>query len=237
MNHDYRENMTMFVQKIVRKSAIITSFTGLIKLASLAKISFIAGTYTGFFSAINIVSPLAGAFGGIVGSIGVFSISAIIRLMFFGALPLHFLAYYIPGFCASLYWARPQNIIINVFLPLICMILFVMHPVGFYAAPYAFYWLIPISLYFVAHKNLFLHALSSTFIAHAVGSVIWLYTVPMMIGTWYLLMPVVAVERVAFALGMVLLYKAISYVQQRAGYVVTTISQSTGSSVFTKFVK
>lgn len=207
----------MVMQKIIKKGSGIASFTGLVKLASLFKISFIVGSYTAFFSAISCVMPLSGAFAGLWGSCGVFSIIAVLRFMVWGALPLHFLAYHVPGFCASLYWARPTNVVINLLIPLACMILFIVHPVGFYAAPYSFYWLIPIVLYFISSKNLFLHALSSTFIAHAVGSVIWLYfkPVPMMVASWYMLLPVVAIERVAFALGMVVLYKLFSYMQQK----------------------
>jgi hypothetical protein len=207
----------MVMQKIIKRSSGIAGFTGLVKLSSLFKISFIVGSYTAFFSAISCVMPLSGAFTGLLGSCGKFSVISVVRFIVWGALPLHFLAYHIPGFCASLYWARPHNIFINVAIPLICMILFIVHPIGFYAAPYSFYWLIPIVLYFVSSKNLFLHALSSTFIAHAVGSVIWLYfkPVPMIVATWYMLLPVVAIERIAFALGMVVLYKVFSYVQQR----------------------
>lgn len=227
----------MFIQKMMRKSAFLSSFTGLIKLASLAKISFMVGSYTAFFSATSVLVPIAGVFGGIAGSVGIFGINILLRFLIFGTIPLYFLAYHVPGFCASLYWARQHDKWISVVLPLICMILFIAHPLGFYAAPYSFYWLVPIVFSFITHNNLFLHALSSTFIAHAVGSVIWLYTVPMTITAWYLLLPVVAVERIAFALGMVLLYKVINYIQQMAQVKMAHLSMRTSLSLITKFVK
>lgn len=92
---------------------------------------------------------------------------------------------------------------------------FIAHPVGFWAAPYACYWLIPITLYFVQNKSVFLQALCSTLIAHAVGSVIWIYSVPMSVFDWYRLIPVVAVERFAFALGMVVVYNGIRNVYKK----------------------
>ena len=60
------------------------------------------------------------------------------------------------------------------------MILFIAHPVGAAAAPYAFYWFIPIFIAMMRNRTLWHDALASTFTAHAVGSVIWLYTVPML---------------------------------------------------------
>jgi hypothetical protein len=90
------------------------------------------------------------------------------------------------------------------------MILFVMHPVGGQAFVYSLYWLIPVALYFIPHRSLFLTGLGSTFIAHAVGSVIWCYTVPMTAGMWMALMPVVFCERLLFALGMVVMHFVLS---------------------------
>ena len=78
----------------------------------------------------------------------------------------------------------------QILVPVLCMALFGLHPVGSQAFAYTLYWLIPVTLYimsslvnvlprFQQFTPIFLQALSSTFIAHAVGSVIWLYTVGM----------------------------------------------------------
>src|SRR2546430_1999084 len=56
----------------------------------------------------------------------------------------------------------------------------------------------------------FLQALGSAFIAHAVGSVIWLYTVGMTPAAWLGLIPVVFVERMLCAAGMTVAYYGIS---------------------------
>lgn len=86
---------------------------------------------------------------------------------------------------------------------------FIVHPVGGAAWAYSLYWLIPVALYMIRKESLFLTALGSTFTAHAVGSVIWIYANPMTPQTWLALIPVVFIERLVFASGMVVAYHAI----------------------------
>lgn len=185
-------------------------FAVLAKAAGLFKINFILGSHHAFFSGISVVAPLAGAFAGISGSFVAFGISILIGFIFYGFSSLSFLAFYVPGLCASLYWASPSKMV-RVILPVLCMLLFWSHPVGGQAFIYALYWCIPIILYFVRPKLIFLEALGSTFVAHAVGSVIWLYTVPMTSAHWISLMPIVMIERMLFASGMVIAHTVISW--------------------------
>jgi hypothetical protein len=99
-------------------------------------------------------------------------------------------------------WAL--DALLHIALPLTCIILFITHPTGQHAAVYASYWLIPMALWALRTANytpanawlaVSTNALQSTFIAHAVGSIVWLYTVQMSAGHWLALIPVVAVER------------------------------------------
>jgi hypothetical protein len=69
-------------------------------------------------------------------------------------------------------------------------------------------------LYFVPQKNIFFTSLGSTFTAHAVGSVIWLYTIPMTAGMWLALIPIVALERLCFATGMVTVVGVVTAAQR-----------------------
>lgn len=187
------------------------SYAAIFKLSGLVKVSFLLGSQMIWFSGVNSILPLSGAFGGVFGAGLVFLMRQLLHLFFFKTVSLSFLALCIPGFCASLYWST-QHMAIRLLLPILCMGLFVAHPVGGQAFFYSFYWLIPVILYFIPKKSLFLTALGSTFIAHAVGSVIWCYTVPMTVGMWAALMPIVALERILFALGMVVAYHVISFV-------------------------
>jgi hypothetical protein len=196
--------------KMLVNSSKVASFAVIAKFTSFIKVSFMVGSQMIWFSGINSVLPLAGAFGGIFGVGLVFLMRQVLHFLFFKTLSLSFLAMCIPGFCASLYWAT-SSAVIRLFLPILCMSLFVVHPVGAQAFVYSLYWLIPVVLYFIPRKSLFLHALASTFVAHAVGSVIWCYTVPMTPVLWMGLLPIVFIERILFAFGMVVAHHVLSW--------------------------
>ncbi|MFC2049087.1 hypothetical protein ACFLR2_00225 [Chlamydiota bacterium] len=115
----------------------------------------------------------------------------------------------IPTLFASLSWVaskRPkslQDALMHVLLPLTCIGLFCFSPTGSHAKPYSLYWCIPIALYLIPLQGVFDYmgrALKSTFVAHALGSVIWVYCVPMSSAQWLALIPVVAIERLAISL-------------------------------------
>ncbi len=164
----------------------------IIKLASFFKVSFIVGSHFAHFSAVSIATPLVGLFSGMTGCLVLLVIKMMLGLCYNPLYFLRILAFCIPGFCASLYLASSHSMV-RLILPIACMILFIAHPVGHVAFAYSLYWLIPVVIYFMPKKSLFLQALGSTFVAHAVGSVIWLYTVPMTPALWIGLIPIVIV--------------------------------------------
>ncbi len=190
------------------------------------------GAHNIFFSAVHMILPVAGGLLGLAWSlpvlIGFFLIKKSIGLaMITGGLPT---------LCAMANWSLMSDypsrrtlmvrrceassrttgssgrtvlsVLLQLVLPAICMGLFALHPVGNQAFSYALYWLIPMAIFFARRyvSSVFLTALSSTFIAHAVGSVIWLYTVPMTSAQWLGLIPIVAAERLVFAVGATLVY-------------------------------
>lgn len=196
---------------MIKNSLKAASYAGMLKISGLLKISFLVGSQMIWFSASNSVLPLAGAFGGVMGSGLVFLIRQLLHLLFFKTISLSFLAFCIPGLCASLYWST-NHFVVRLLLPIACMGFFVIHPVGVQAFVYSLYWLIPVVLYCIPQRSLFLQALGSTFVAHAVGSVIWLYTVPMTATMWIALMPIVLCERILFALGMVVAHHVLAFI-------------------------
>jgi hypothetical protein len=196
---------------MIKKSFKAASYAGLAKISGLLKVSFLVGSQMIWFSASNSVFPLAGAFGGVMGSGLVFLIRQLLHFAFFKTVSLSFLAFCIPGFCASLYWAT-NHYLIRLLLPVACIGLFVIHPIGAQAFIYSLYWLIPVVIYFFPRKSLFLQALGSTFVAHAVGSIIWLYTTSMTASMWMALIPIVIFERLLFTVGMVVAYHVLSFV-------------------------
>lgn len=172
----------------------------------------ILGSYTARFSALNTIMPVAGAWCGLSGSTAVVAIGLMLRFLFHGfELPLHILAYHIPGLFGAYYFAT-RSLGVRLLVPLFCMAFFVLHPVGLASWVYAMYWWIPVVLYVMNRKSLWLEALGSTFVVHAVGSVIWIYTVETTATMWISLLPIVAIERLLFAVGIVVVHKSISWI-------------------------
>jgi hypothetical protein len=131
----------------------------------------------------------------------------------------------IPTILATLSWSinnnqsngalfiRAANVVVHILIPVTCMYLFISNPVGNPAWAYTLYWLIPVTLWLTQQysylSNPVAYALQSTFVAHAVGSIMWLKAGIISTGFWLALIPVVAVERLVMALGMVLAFYAI----------------------------
>lgn len=179
------------------------------KLLSVCKLSFVLGSQAVFFSASNLSMPLIGFFGG-AGTATAVWVSLLAWRFAVGAFSLSTLAFYIPGYAAALYLATRSRLV-RCGIPLCAAALFLAHPVGLNAALYSCYWLIPCLIGMGAFRSFFVQALGATFTAHAVGSVIWLYTVPMTPETWLGLIPIVAVERLTFAAGMVVMQAVITH--------------------------
>ncbi len=155
------------------------------------------------FTGFDALMPLTGAIG--LGFSGfLFSIRTLIKFILHGQSPL-LLIYHIPGLCAAVSWATSRKLITGG-IPFICIVLFLMHPVGFASWLYTFYWFIPIIFTFIPERSVFIQALLSTFVAHAVGSVICLYTIYTAPALWWALIPVVFFERLIFALMMTAVY-------------------------------
>ena len=205
------------ITKIAQNLIQSTGFIAAAHLAKLFKVSSVIGSYTAFFSLSTTIVPLSGAFAGLSGAMITGILKMVLGVIVYGALfPLHHLAFHLPGMFAAFYWAS-TSIMIRAFIPLICILLFVTHPIGSHAWPYAMYWWIPVILYFMNKKSISANAIGSTFVAHAVGSVIWLYTMPMGAATWLALMPIVLIERFLFAGGMVVLYHFYQQVVKKIG--------------------
>lgn len=190
----------MKTNNILRSSVSVLFCTSVLKLSSIFKASFILGSQCVYFGASSFLHPVIGAYAGISATCATFGLIFLVKMVWWHSFSWHLLAYHIPGLLAALAWARPHWIL-HIVLPIICMGLFIAHPVGFQAALYSSYWLIPMALYIAGRKHVLAQAFSSTFIAHAVGSVIWIYSIEMTSAQWLGLIPVVAVERCAFALG------------------------------------
>jgi len=186
------------------KIIALSLWLGLLTLSTKTNIAQLAGSFRFMLSGINIVMPIAGALCGL-GSISLIFSGLWLLKAFVFALPI---TVGIPSFFGMASWSSAQNketqplahYLINLAMPLMCMAIFMMHPASQGAWPYAFYWTIPAIIACQNRSNAFLFALQSTFIMHAVGSIMWLFLVPMTSAQWLALIPVVAIERLSMAI-------------------------------------
>jgi hypothetical protein len=185
----------------------------LLQIVSQFKVNCIFGSQIAIFSGINFFGPLLGVWLGMPLAAGLLIGRAFIKSFFMGTSLFTPLVYHIPTICASTYFL-PGKRLIKIVIPLVAIAMFIAHPVGRQAFWYSSFWLIPLVIAFIPHRSVFLTALGSTFTAHAVGSVLWLYWVGVSAETFALLMPIVPLERMVYALGMVIIHRGVNYFSQ-----------------------
>ena len=194
----------MEFKSIYKKIIFLLLFAVLTFIGYQINFSAIVGSESQAFTFYQFFGPLAGAFmGPLVGAVSVLAAQVGNYLLLGKAFDVIGLLRLAPMIFAAVYFASKKERITqaSALVPLACMALFWLHPVGAQAWIYPLYWVIPI-LAKVFSDRLFLKSLGATFTAHAVGSTLWLYTVPMPAEAWMALIPIVAVERLIFAGGI-----------------------------------
>lgn len=162
------------------------------------------------FSLFDFYGPIAAAFvGSIWGLVTVLAMEVVNWIWHGFAVDTATIIRFFPMLFAVLYFAKKSRLILLV--PAIAMIAFWLHPEGRGAWYYAFYWLIPIAMYFLYDKFLLARALGTTFTAHCVGSTLFLYALNLKTAVWISLIPVVWKERVLMAVGIMLTYLLFNY--------------------------
>ena len=111
---------------------------------------------------------------------------------------------FFPMLFAVLYFTRKGKL--NILVPLIAIVVFLMHPIGREVWYFSLFWTIPIFAYFLRDRFLFARALGATFSAHAVGGAVWIWAFALPVSVWNSLIPVVFAERLLFALGIMASY-------------------------------
>jgi len=160
----------------------------------------------GTFFAYSFFGPLPSAFlGPVFGIISIISSQLLHRVIEGKTLfsSLFGLARFFIMPITSLYFAYYNKTKLVSLIPLLFFILFVIHPSS--SIFYALYWLIPILSPFIS-KNLFFRSLSTTFVAHAVGSTAFIYLIKSTPEFWISLIPIVALERLTFGVGIAFSY-------------------------------
>lgn len=117
---------------------------------------------------------------------------------------------FIPALFAALYFAKKSRL--NIIVPVIAIIAFILNPIGQSVWYFSLFWLIPIAAYFVREKSLIAKSLGATFSAHAVGGAIWIWVFKLPAAVWIGLIPVVAAERLLFTMGIAVSYLVVNNV-------------------------
>ncbi len=175
--------------------------------ASKINFSPLVGAKQQYFTLVQFFGPIAGGFlGPLVGLVTVVAATGINLLTSAKAVTLIDVLRLFTLGAAALYFgskARKSAALIAI----AATIVFLAHPVGRQVWFISLYWLIPL-IAAMWKNNLFLRSLGATFTAHAVGSAIWAWTVPMTAEQWISIIPLIAVERLMFAAGIALSYVA-----------------------------
>ncbi|HEX9504317.1 MAG TPA: hypothetical protein VF974_08455 [Patescibacteria group bacterium] len=206
-----------------KKIFLLGLFVILSTLSLNIKLGHLAGTKA-TFTLFDSFAPIAGQFLGTgIGLVAVI-VMQLLNLIIHQTthLDLGMLLRIIPTLFAVVYFSKKSKW--NILVPLLAIILFVVHPIGRTVWFYSMFWLIPIVCYYFQDK-LLARALGATFAAHAVGGVLWLYYFNLPKEVWLSLIPVVIVERLLFAAGIVLnvlLFKVIlQFMNERTAHEVT----------------
>jgi len=184
--------------------AFVMLFSLLVLAADSVNFSpMLGGPANKSFTLFQFMGPIAGGFLG--AGVGVLSVLLAEVISFFwlgkGVNMLNMLLL-APMLAATAYFALySRGKFAGALVSLVCMAAFIAHPVGQQAWAYSLYWLIP-AIALALPEHLLLRSLGSTFTAHAIGGVIWIYSFPSTPAFWMMLIPIVAFERLLFALGI-----------------------------------
>jgi len=182
-----------------RKILFSIIFTVLGLAAFQISISRIIGSSQSF-TLFELLGPIGGMFlGPILGAISAFVVRALNVFISHQSLDLLTVIRFLPAMLAAVYFGLKQKKTAIIFP--VCIALFLLNPIGRQAWMYSMIWLIPFATTFLK-KRLILNSLGATFTAHAVGSVIFLYSFGLTPAIWISLIPIVFIERGFFTIGI-----------------------------------
>ncbi len=181
----------------------IVLFSALALVADRINVSSLVGAPGQFFTLFQFFGPIAGAFlGAWLGIAAVLGAEVANFVLLGKALTAVNIMRLFPMLFATWYFAKGRETRTSLAVPAIAMAAFILHPVGREAWFFSLYWTIPVIARLFFSKSLFMKSLGTTFTAHAVGGAAWAWMVPMPAEAWIALIPVVAIERFVFALGI-----------------------------------
>ncbi len=158
------------------------------------------------FTLFDSFAPIAGGFlGSFPGVVSVF-LMQFFNFLIHGSkiLDVGIIIRFFPMMAAAVYFGKRNKL--NLILPILAIAAFNLNPIGRSVWYFSLYWLIPVVCYFFQERFLFARSLGSTFAAHSVGGALWIYFFHLSRSAWIALIPIVAIERFTFALGIAVSY-------------------------------
>lgn len=195
---------------LTKKNMIFVSIFSVVAfIAMQINFSQLVGAESQFFTLFQFFGPITGAIlGPIFGSISVL-LAELINFFIVGKeINIMNLFRLAPMVLAAVYFGTKGKGKLATLIPIAAMIGFWLHPIGNQVWYFALFWTIPLIVKFLP-DNLLFRSLGSTFTAHAVGGVLWIWAVPasiMTVGAWQSLIPIVMYERTLFTLGIAVSY-------------------------------
>lgn len=193
----------------------------------LFKLFPVFAKFISWFNISQIILPILGYALPIDGLITAYALKTMLNVLGSGA-SAYYLLYHLPTFLASL---SVKSSRITHLAAALSIILFVNHEVGYSVAWYSLFWLIPIICKSLG-KNLFYDSLAATFTAHAVGTVIYLYTFETTSAFWITLAPRVIIERLIFATGIYLTICIYNFAKQFNSSINVKTLESTANETY-----
>ncbi len=191
-------------------------FSALVLIADNINFSKVVGSSAQYFTFFQFIGPVAGGFlGAGVGVLSVLLAETVSFAMLGKSVELINILRLTPMLFAAFYFAKySKGKLAQAIVPLACMVLFSLSPIGSQVWYFSLFWLIPL-VALLLPEHLLLRSIGSTFTAHAVGGVIWVYFVPTTPAYWVALIPIVLMERSLFALGIAGSYYTLNTVLSR----------------------
>ncbi len=198
-----------FDEKLGKKIGFLLLFALAAFLADQIKVASLVGASNQFFTLFQLVGPIAGAFLGPIIGVAAVLLAQVANFFLLGKqADLITILRFTPMLFAAYYFASSKRFDWVIAVPIAAMAAFMLHPIGSQVWYFSLYWLIPIAARLIAPNNLLAKSLGATFTAHAVGGALWIYATDMNASAWNALIPVVAIERFSFAIGIALAYVA-----------------------------
>ena len=174
-------------------------------LALQVPLTHLAGSQAKF-TLFDAFGPIATGFIGTIPGIIAVALMQILNFLVHGSkvLDAGTIIRFFPMLFAALYFGKKTKL--NLIIPALAIIIFNLNPIGRSAWIYSMFWLIPIACYFFYEKSLLVRSLGATFTAHAVGGAAWVWAFGLSKPIWLALIPVTAIERSAFTLGIAATY-------------------------------